>query len=64
MLSYVIFMRFSPFEVETELYGKDASDISALLADNINLNRAISRLLQVPRVGCASHRFSLAIHEL
>ena len=43
------------------LFGKSLAAISALVADNEPLNRALSRLLKSPMIGCASHRLNLAV---
>ena len=43
------------------LFGNSVAAISALIADNEPLNRALSRLLKSPMTGCASHRLNLAV---
>ena len=38
-------------------------DILFLVADNTNTNPATADLLGVPFIGCASHRFNLAVQK-
>uniref|UniRef100_H3GLP2 BED-type domain-containing protein n=1 Tax=Phytophthora ramorum TaxID=164328 RepID=H3GLP2_PHYRM len=44
-----------------ELYNKDSAMIIFVVADNCATNQAIATRLEVPLVGCASHRFNLAV---
>jgi hypothetical protein len=46
-----------------ELYGKTVSDVLFLVADNTNVNPATANILKCPFIGCASHRFNLAVKE-
>jgi len=43
-----------------ELYGKGLPNLVYLVGDNAPVNTCLSDLLQVPFIGCASHRFNLA----
>ena len=43
-----------------ELYGKGLSSLAYLVGDNAPVNTCLSDLLEVPFIGCASHRFNLA----
>lgn len=43
-----------------ELYGKGLSSLVYLVGDNAPVNTRLSDLLEVPFIGCASHRFNLA----
>ena len=43
-----------------ELYGKGPSNLLYLVADNASVNTCLANLLQIPMIGCASHRFNLA----
>jgi hypothetical protein len=45
------------------LYGKDISNIACLIGDNCATNKAVANKLEVPFVGCASHRFNLAVNS-
>ena len=47
----------------TGLYGKEWSNVVALIADNCELNKAISDQTNKPLIGCASHRFALAVNK-
>jgi len=50
------------FESTLKLYGLTKDDhVICLVADNCMTNRSISRLWGIPMVGCASHRFNLAV---
>ncbi|KAG3046349.1 hypothetical protein PC121_g20734 [Phytophthora cactorum] len=44
-----------------ELYNKDSAMIMFIVADNCAMNQAIATRLGVPLIGCASHRFNLAV---
>ncbi|KAG3043614.1 hypothetical protein PI125_g27281 [Phytophthora idaei] len=44
-----------------ELYNKDSAIIMFIVADNCATNQAIATRLGVPLIGCASHRFNLAV---
>jgi hypothetical protein len=43
-----------------ELYGKGLTNLIYLVGDNAPVNTCLSDLLEVPFIGCASHRFNLA----
>jgi hypothetical protein len=45
-----------------ELYEKNASNIVCLIGDNCSTNKSVANKLGVPLVGCASHRFNLAVN--
>lgn len=42
-------------------YGKNRGNILFLVGDNCNVNKALSRKISIPLIGCASHRLNLAI---
>ncbi len=42
-------------------YGKDCCDILCLVGDNCSVNQSMARTLNVPLIGCASHKFNLAV---
>ncbi|KAG3114465.1 hypothetical protein PI126_g24719 [Phytophthora idaei] len=44
-----------------ELYNKDSAMIMFIVADNCATNQASATRLGVPLIGCASHRFNLAV---
>lgn len=39
-------------------------NVIALIADNCSVNKSISNIREVPLLGCASHRFQLAVNEI
>ena len=41
--------------------GKTMSDVIAIIGDNAEVNKALSNLCEKPLIGCASHRFNLAV---
>jgi hypothetical protein len=43
-----------------ELYGKGLANLVYLVGDNAPVNTCLSDLLEVPFIGCASHRFDMA----
>jgi hypothetical protein len=46
-----------------ELLDRQKSEILFLVADNTNTNPATAEILGVPFIGCASHRFNLAVQR-
>lgn len=46
------------------LYGKSWSDIVCLIGDNVSTNKALANKTGIPMVGCASHRFNLAMRDI
>ena len=46
------------------IFGKSRNNIGNIGCDNENHNKAISRILKVPMIGCASHRFNLAVNHI
>jgi len=44
------------------VYNKTVDMVQFIVADNCNTNRSIATKLGVPLVGCASHRFNLAVN--
>jgi len=45
-------------------YGRSKASIAYIVGDNCSVNGAIANQLQVPMVGCASHRLNLAVNLL
>lgn len=43
------------------IYGKDLANVKFLIGDNCSTNQSMATKLGVPLVGCASHRFNLAV---
>ncbi len=50
-------------EATLALYSKTLSNIVVLIGDNCSTNRKISNDLAIPLLGCASHRFNLAVNK-
>jgi hypothetical protein len=44
-------------------YGKSTGDIICLVGDNCQVNQSMARILNVPLLGCASHKFNLAVRR-
>jgi len=44
-----------------KVYGQNFSNVVAIIGDNCAVNKKISRLISVPLIGCASHKFNLAV---
>lgn len=72
-------LAFSPMEDETRLgasehyefmtfvlsvFNKSWSNVACLIGDNCNTNKALSRAASTPMIGCASHRFNLAVQDI
>ncbi|KAH9102731.1 hypothetical protein AeMF1_020740 [Aphanomyces euteiches] len=51
-------------EFVLDVFGKTLSNIVVLIGDNCSTNRALSRLLGIPFVGCASYRFNLFVGDI
>jgi len=49
------------FESTLSLYGLTKDNVVCFVADNCATNQAISKRWGIPMVGCASHRFNLAV---
>ena len=46
------------------VYGRDLSNVCAIVSDNCSTNLAIAKSLSIGFIGCASHRYKLAIKDL
>lgn len=46
-----------------DVYGKHKSQVTFIVADNCATNQSIATKLDVPLVGCASHRLNLAVNK-
>lgn len=44
-----------------QMYGKQTSNVICLVGDNCAVNQSIARTMSVPLIGCASHKFNLAV---
>ena len=73
-----VMLAFSPMFCETEfgadehyefiswvlsVYGKTFENVIAIIGDNVSVNKALSTKCNLPLIGCASHRFNLAVKE-
>lgn len=50
-------------EFVLELFDKDISNVICLVGDNCNTNKALADHCEKPLVGCAAHRFNLAVQD-
>lgn len=50
-------------EFVLEVFSKDLSNVICFVGDNCNVNKALANLAEKPLVGCAAHRFNLAVQE-
>ncbi len=46
-----------------EKFGKNEDNIIFLVGDNCQVNKSLADLMNIPLVGCASHRLNLAVQE-
>lgn len=46
------------------IFQKTMVNVVALIGDNCSVNQSISAKLGIPLIGCASHRFQLAVQEI
>ena len=44
-------------------YGKTRTNVICLAGDNCTVNQSIARTMEVPLIGCASHKFNLAVRR-
>ncbi|RLN98007.1 hypothetical protein BBJ28_00014077 [Nothophytophthora sp. Chile5] len=51
-------------ETVLRVYGKGLDDICFLMGDNCATNQSLATDLEVPLIGCSSHRFNLAVNRL
>ena len=59
--SYTTDSHIAFLEFVLNVYDKSIQNVKFLVCDNENLNKSISRKLNVPMIGCASHRLNLAV---
>lgn len=50
-----------PIEFVLQIFGKTLKDVVAIVGDNCTVNQAISRLSDLPFVGCVSGRFNFSV---
>ena len=73
-----VMLAFSPMNSETSfrasdhfgfiewvlgLYGKSLDNVVAVIGDNVSTNQALADMCKKPLIGCASHRFNLAMKK-
>lgn len=46
-----------------EVFSKDLSNVICFTGDNCSVNKALATLAEKPLVGCAAHRFNLAVQQ-
>jgi hypothetical protein len=46
-----------------ESYGKNEKNLVCLVGDNCAVNQSMARIMNVPLLGCASHKFNLAVRR-
>jgi hypothetical protein len=46
-----------------DVYNNTNAMVGFLVGDNCSTNRAIAEKMDIPLVGCASHRFNLAVNK-
>lgn len=46
-----------------QVYGKTTDNILCLVGDNCSVNQSMARILGIPLIGCASHKFNLAVRQ-
>jgi len=52
---------YNTISIILEEYGKHIGEVSYIVTDNTNVNPALANLMLVPLIGCASHKFNLAV---
>ncbi|ETO77137.1 hypothetical protein F444_07620, partial [Phytophthora nicotianae P1976] len=61
---YTASSNFKILDVILSYYGRSKASIAYIVGDNCSVNGAVADQLQVPMVGCASHRLNLAVNLL
>ncbi|KAG3173717.1 hypothetical protein C6341_g9963 [Phytophthora cactorum] len=51
------------FDCVLDVYNKTLDMVAFIVGDNCSTNQSITTKLDVPLVGCASHRFNLAVNK-
>jgi hypothetical protein len=51
------------FDMVMDQYELEMDNLVALVCDNTEPNKAISRRIAIPMIGCAAHRFNLAVKD-
>ncbi|KAG6962595.1 hypothetical protein JG688_00008523 [Phytophthora aleatoria] len=51
------------FDCMLDVYNKTLDMVAFIVGDNCSTNQSIATKLDVPLVGCASHRFNLAVNK-
>ena len=46
------------------MYDRSVDSVQCLIGDNCSTNKLLANLMQVPLVGCASHRLNLAVKKI
>ena len=59
--SYTADSHIAFLEFVFNVYDKSIQNVKFLVCDNENLNKSISRKLNIPMIGCASYRLNLAV---
>ena len=60
--SFTAQQHFEHVEYVLSLYGKTIdANVTAIIADNCKTMKCLSNLCSLPLVGCASHRYDLAV---
>lgn len=60
-LSAASHLEFIKFHLS--VFGKSTDNVICLIGDNVSTNKALATLMGKPLVGCASHRFNLAVQQ-
>jgi hypothetical protein len=50
-------------EYVLRVFQKSTANLICIVGDNCNVNKALADILGVPLIGCAAHRFNLAVQE-
>lgn len=50
-------------EATLKIYGKNLSNVIAFIGDNCSVNKSLSTISEIPLIGCASHKFNLAVEQ-
>ncbi|CAI9729023.1 XP_014786661.1PREDICTED: uncharacterized protein LOC106880990 [Octopus vulgaris] len=48
-------------EYVLSVYNKNSENVVAITGDNTGVNKSIANLCRIPLIGCASHKFNLAV---
>lgn len=63
-MEFTAIEHYNFIEYVLSVYKKTLENVVAIIADNCDTNKALANLCLVPMIGCASHRYNLAVKDV